>query len=216
MDARWILAGALTASAALGAACSSSSSSSNGGGGDAMDAGGGGGDGAASMDSGGGSGDAGASDAMMHHDGSEIDSGCSTTLHPTAAGTIYCPSVAAGSMDTMCTAMTQHCCMPSKMSGMMSTCVASGTACPAGGGNMGSKVWECSEPANCPSGQVCCATGTIGSGTCGAFQISMFGGTKCAASCAANEGVVCQAQSDCTTGACTPGTAGGATLGLCK
>lgn len=192
-----IAAGVATCGALF--ACSSSTSSGAGADGGAADA----------------SGDAGVADTSSvddgAHDGGGGDSACPTGFHPEPAGKTYCPSVAGDAGDSVC-ATGEHCCMPSKMTGMSSTC--STTAC-GGTGMMAPKDWACSAPSSCAAGK-CCAVGQIiAVGTCGLPQIQMFKSTTCAAACAAGEIVVCQAQSDCTTGTCTLATAGGAAIGIC-
>lgn len=190
------------AAACVGAFACSSSSSSGGG----ADAG-----------PGDASGDAGIADTSSTgdsaHDGGGGDSACPTSLHPEPVGKTYCPSVAGDGGDSVC-AVGEHCCMPSKMTGLSSTC--SGAAC-GGTGMMAPKDWACSAPSSCATaGDKCCAVGQIiMGGTCGLPQIQMFKSTMCEAACAAGEIVVCQAQSDCTTGTCTLATAGGAAIGIC-
>jgi hypothetical protein len=130
---------------------------------------------------------------------------------------VFCPfSGAPGAKNISC-AETEQCCQNAKGAGV-STCVAKGAACPIAAAT----VWECEDPSNCPMGQVCCAHSsaagtavTVGTDTCGSF-LSKFSGTKCAASCAAGELVVCEQQSECTMGTCTAVKPKGNDIGVCN
>ncbi len=137
---------------------------------------------------------------------------------PKPDGGIFCPfsATTTGGKDIYC-AETEQCCENAKGSGA-STCVAKGTACPV----TGATAWECEDPSNCAAGQVCCAHSsaagtpvTVGSDTCGPF-LSKFSGTKCAASCAAGELVVCEQQSECAMGTCTAVKPKGNDIGVCN
>jgi hypothetical protein len=189
------LAGAL-------AACSSDS----GGGAAAGDAGAGqdsaSGDGGATQDSASG-------DSAGMGDGGTAD--CGITFHPEPQGSTFCPSVAGDGGDQVCT-IGQHCCMPSKLTGMSSNCQA--TAC-GGTGMMAPKDWACSSPGSCGANEVCCGVGTVGGAGC-TLQVQMFKSTSCKATCDTTEFIVCQATTDCMTGTCEPATAGGAPIGICK
>ncbi len=131
-------------------------------------------------------------------------------------GGVFCPfSAPTGGKNIYC-AETQECCQNPKGTGV-STCEMKAAACPM----MTAVAWECEDKANCPTGQVCCAHSgtagtavTVGTDTCGAF-LSKFSGTKCAATCAAEELVVCEQQSDCTTGTCTAVKPKGNDIGVC-
>ena len=143
------------------------------------------------------------------------DCGTAAVLHPPKGdGGVYCPfSAPVGGKNLYCT-VTQECCENPKGGGV-STCETKGTACP----NASATVWECEDPSDCP-GQICCAHGsagtavTVGTDTCGAF-LSKFAGTKCAATCAAGELVVCEQQSECTSGTCTAVKPKGNAIGVC-
>lgn len=138
------------------------------------------------------------------------------TLHPPQAGVgVYCPySAVDGGRDISCATATQQCCETSSDDAGPSTCVQAGSACPAAG----STIWQCEDPSNCPTGQVCCAAATLEQDTvCGYFRAAPgFGGTHCAASCAAGELRVCEQQSECPSGTCTPFRAVGNSVGACR
>ena len=143
------------------------------------------------------------------------DCGAAAVLHPPKGdGGVYCPfSAPTGGKNLYCT-ITQQCCENPKGGGT-STCETKGTACP----NASATVWECEDPSDCP-GQKCCAHGsagtpvTVGTDTCGPF-LSKFAGTRCAAACAAGELVVCEQQSECTSGTCTAVKPKGNDIGVC-
>ncbi|HVH45581.1 MAG TPA: hypothetical protein VM925_24675 [Labilithrix sp.] len=99
----------------------------------------------------------------------------------------------------------------------------------------GSTTWECGDKNNCDDGQVCClvtwadagATDKVNIGksldkeipaSCGALQAFKQGGTKCAASCAADQIQLCSTTDDNCTGnqKCTPFTALFRDLAYCK
>ncbi len=137
---------------------------------------------------------------------------------PKADGGIFCPfsRTSTGGKDIYCLE-TEQCC-ENIMGAGASTCVAKGTACPV----MTATAWECEDPANCAAGQKCCAHSstagtpvTVGNDTCGAY-LSKFSGTKCAASCAVGELVVCEQQSECTMGTCTAVKPKGNDIGVCN
>lgn len=137
---------------------------------------------------------------------------------PKPDGGIFCPfsKTGAGGKDIYC-AETEQCC-ENVMGAGASTCVAKGTACPVATAT----VWECEDPANCPTGQQCCAHSsaagtavTVSTDTCGAY-LSKFSGTKCAATCAAGELVVCEQQSECAMGTCTAVKPKGNDIGVCN
>jgi hypothetical protein len=158
-----------------------------------------------------------------HDAGSPVDSGapvtdagCSapSTLHPPHAGstaTIYCPfGMGDAGASLYCDHGTQHCCEPSSGT---ATCEPSATPC------AGTAVdWQCQDPGDCPSGQVCCGMGTLVLGTtgCGNYA-SGFHGTRCATSCAAmTEIQMCTSDAECTGGTtCTPFRTHGAQVGGC-
>ena len=138
---------------------------------------------------------------------------------PKPDGGIFCPfsATAAGGKDIYCL-NTEQCFENVKGAGP-STCVAKGTACPVATAT----VWECEDPVNCVGGvaQKCCAhssaggTVTVATDTCGPY-LTKFSGTKCAATCAAGELVVCEQQSECTTGTCTAVKPKGNDIGVCQ
>jgi hypothetical protein len=154
-------------------------------------------------------------------DGAAQDAGseCGTAAKlfpPKPDGGTFCPfSAAAGGKDIYCT-NAQQCCENVKGAGV-STCETKGTACPIATAT----AWECEDPSNCAAGQKCCAHSgdagvvTVSSDTCGPF-LSKFSGTKCATTCAAGELVVCEQQSECTTGTCTAVKPKGNAIGVCK
>jgi hypothetical protein len=156
------------------------------------------------IDSGGG-GDAGA------------DCGKPLTLHPSPAdGGIHCPFSAVDGGKNISCARTDQCCQ-SPRNGPPSTCVTKGAACPTAD----STVWECEGPADCAGGQKCCAHSgdggvvTIQQDTCGHY-LSKFKGTQCAALCGPGELVVCESQSECTSGTCTAVEPKAHRIGVCK
>lgn len=144
------------------------------------------------------------------------DCGKAATLHPpTADGGMFCPFSAADGGKNIYCPVADQCCASAK-GGPPSTCVPKGSACPS----PADTVWQCEDPSDCPSAQKCCAHGgdagvTAQVDTCGAY-LSKFAGTRCAASCAANELVVCEAQSACATGTCTAVKPKGNDIGVCK
>ncbi|MDB5216629.1 MAG: hypothetical protein JWO86_4556 [Myxococcaceae bacterium] len=136
---------------------------------------------------------------------------------PKPDGGIFCPFSAADGGKNIYCKDTEQCC-ENVMGAGASTCVAKGTACPVATAT----AWECDDPANCAAGQKCCAHSsasgtpvTVGSDTCGPF-LSKFSGTKCAATCATGELVVCEQQSECTTGTCTAVKPKGNDIGVCN
>ncbi len=159
----------------------------------------------------GGPGDAGSGDAAN-------ECGMAAKLHPpTPDGGIYCPfSAADGGKNVYCTE-TQTCCeTPSGTS--PSTCVAGKTdTCPVAK----STAWQCEDPADCPSGQKCCAHSgdagavTVQADVCGPY-LSKFSGTRCASACSAGELVVCEEQAACPTGTCTAVKPKGNDIGVCR
>jgi hypothetical protein len=142
--------------------------------------------------------------------------GTAAVLHaPKPDGGVFCPfSAPTGGKNIYCS-VAQECCENPKGGGV-STCETKGSACP----NAAATVWECEDPSDCP-GQKCCAHGsagtavTIGTDTCGPY-LSKFSGTKCAATCAAGELVVCEQQSECTTGTCIAVKPKGNDIGVCQ
>lgn len=151
----------------------------------------------------------------------DAGSDCSTPAKlfpPKADGGIFCPfsRTTPTGKDLYCLE-TEQCCENVMGSGA-STCIAKGTACPI----TTATAWECEDPANCPAGQVCCAHSsaagtavTVASDTCGPY-LSKFSGTKCAASCATGELVVCKQQSECTMGTCTAVKPKDNDIGVCN
>ena len=171
-------------------------------------------DGASSGDSGSGSDGGTTTDSGGGKDAGP-DCGRPATLHPpTPDGGIFCPfSATDGGKNIYCPTADQ-CCASAK-GGPPSTCVLKGSACP----NPNDTVWQCEDPSDCP-GQKCCAHGgdagvTVKVDTCGSY-LSKFAGTRCAASCGADELVVCEAQSACSTGTCTAVNPKGNDIGVCK
>ena len=155
-------------------------------------------------------------DSSMTPQDAGSDCGTPAAFHaPKPDGGVYCPfSAPPGGKNLFCN-VTQECCENPKGSGV-STCETKGSACPV----TGATVWECEDPSDC-SGQKCCAHGTAGTAvtiatdTCGPY-LSKFAGTKCAATGAAGELVVCEQQSECTTGTCTAVKPKFNDIGVCK
>lgn len=144
------------------------------------------------------------------------DCGKPAALHaPKAGGGIFCPfSAPPGGKNVDC-AESEQCCQNPKGAGV-STCVTKGSACPVANAT----VWECEDPSNC-AGKLCCAhsgdggTVTIATDTCGNY-LSKFSGTRCSTVCAPGELVVCEQQSECSTGTCTAVKPKGNDIGVCK
>jgi hypothetical protein len=150
--------------------------------------------------------------------GAGSDCGKPPTLHPPKAGSVgvYCPfSATAGGKNVTCAAGQQCCETPT--SGTPSTCVAAGSACPVAK----STVWQCESAQDCGSGKKCCAHAadagavTVQQDTCGPY-LSHFSGTSCQTSCTAGELVVCEQQSDCSSGTCTAVKPKGNDIGVCN
>lgn len=99
----------------------------------------------------------------------------------------------------------------------------------------GSSTWECGDKNNCDDGQVCCMFTWADAGAmdkvnigksldkavpaaCGALQAFKQGGTRCAASCAADEIRLCGKTDDSCTGSqkCTPFAALYRDLATCR
>lgn len=99
----------------------------------------------------------------------------------------------------------------------------------------GSSAWECGDKNNCDDGQVCCLITWADAGpmdkvnigksldkdipaACNALQAFKQGGTRCAASCAADQIQLCSNSDDNCTGnqKCTPFTAQFRDLAYCK
>ncbi len=139
-----------------------------------------------------------------------------TTLHPPSADagtqTLYCPfSGVDGGKNDYCDTATQHCCEPK--SGTAS-CTPKATPCGAT-----ETDWECEDPvADCPSGQVCCGSGTIVKNpdpNCANYATG-FTGTHCATSCTATEITMCTSPAECTGGkTCLPFSTKGNQVGGC-
>lgn len=206
--------------ARAGAAAAAESSGSGGAAGTGGAAGSGGSitDGGAGGSAGGGTGGS-AGGGTGGSAGGSADAGqCKTpsTLHPPKAGdtaTIYCPfSSTDGGKNDYCTPQTQHCCEGSG-AGSTSSCVAAGTACATGDTD-----WQCEDPADCPTGTVCCGTGTlvVNSDPMCANYASHFTGTNCAASCAAGEITMCTSDGECGGKTCVPFETKGNQVGGCQ
>jgi hypothetical protein len=140
---------------------------------------------------------------------------CGTTpaLHPEAAPGVYCPFTATGA--TTCAAGDQ-CCEPPAANGQVSVCAAAGTGC----GVTNALVWQCEDALDCAAsaaGPVCCGVGAVTlDATCGFHRGTGFTGSHCAASCAAGEVHVCEAQAQCPAGTtCTPFKTNGLAMGAC-
>ena len=138
------------------------------------------------------------------------------TLHPpTGTNGVYCPfSGVDGGRDLTCARVTQQCCETPSDDAGASTCESVGAACPAAG----STIWECEDAVDCASGKSCCGAAVVESDpVCNYLRAAPgFGGTRCKATCGAGEVVICQQQSGCTTGTCTPLRAAGNSVGTCR
>jgi hypothetical protein len=155
--------------------------------------------------------------------GSDFDTGGGTdtgtcgkvpTLHPETAAGVYCPfSGVDGGANLTCSA-GQICCETPESAGVPSTCIAGGP-CPV---SM-STSWECDSPVDCEAssaGPVCCGTAVVNVATgCGYDFLTSFTGTQCATSCGAGQFTVCESNSDCGGGTCTPTKAQGSDIGNC-
>lgn len=130
------------------------------------------------------------------------------------AQTLYCPfSGADGGPNVDCNPGTEHCCEP-KMGEAL--CEPTATPC----ADPKATDWHCEDPiADCPTGQVCCGTGTLMKNTdpmCANFA-SGFKGTHCAASCTATEIEMCTDDAECGAGkTCLPFRTKGAQVGGCN
>lgn len=130
------------------------------------------------------------------------------------AQTLYCPfSGADGGPNVDCNPGTEHCCEP-KMGEAL--CEPTATPC----ADPKATDWHCEDPvADCPTGQVCCGTGTLMKNPdpmCANFA-SGFKGTHCAASCTAIEIEMCTDDAECGAGkTCLPFRTKGAQVGGCN
>ena len=217
----WLALGAaLVASAGVNvAACSSSDSGTgnptSGGGGDASR------DGTTSGDDGSTTGDDGGGG------GSDAGADCSKVpkLHPEPDAGVYCPFQAdSGAGASSNCAANQHCCIYAQDAGRSSECLPNGTLCFGetmvdGGLSVatGGADFECNEPGDCPSaGDQCCLNGTpTKDPTCGTYFGSKVHGAFCKPSCTAGEFVICETQTECTTGTCTPFSTKTIQIGAC-
>ena len=165
----------------------------------------------------GGSGTAG-SDAT----GGAAGAKCSTvtTLHPPNAdagtATLYCPFAngGAGAPSVYCHAQMEHCCEGAV--GEATMCAPLATPCP----QAKPTDWVCEDPADCPSGSVCCSNpgASIGLGDpgCGNFASKMTG-TLCAKSCDATSIQICTSDAQCGAGkTCIPFGKSGNQVGGCS
>ncbi|MFI5302353.1 MAG: hypothetical protein ACHREM_30030, partial [Polyangiales bacterium] len=116
-----------------------------------------------------------------------------------------------------CTPGSQHCCETASAAAGPALCTATGTAC-----TTGSTDWGCTQPSDCPSGQVCCIDNTPPAGMdtgCTYYFLHKFTGTVCAATCAsATQLQLCQGgATDCPSGqTCQHVSAKGADFGFCQ
>jgi hypothetical protein len=140
------------------------------------------------------------------------------SLYPESAPGVYCPFSTAGSGGKAGTcAAGQECCEP--YSGT-STCEAAGSTCPVVGSGS-STVWSCLEAMDCPSGQICCGTGTLteepACGTNPAYaKVTGLKSTNCAASCGSNF-ILCGTNAQCPSGqTCVATAAQGQDFGHCS
>jgi hypothetical protein len=165
------------------------------------------------------------------------DSGGSTCatppalFEPTDAG-LYCPYDYGpdGGGAAHCKVGTQICCLSPSTDAGSSVCSASSATptCAAAG----FQVWQCSSPAECAgnaNGTTCCLTaGPVEADpNCSGFQKTKgFDSTTCTtpAKCTGTVTVgaftddltvVCEKQSDCATGTCTPIKTSGTAIGAC-
>ncbi len=209
----WLLGGALlVGSGGLMIACSSSDNTGNPSTGGGTDSGTGGHDGSTSgSDSGtGGQDSGGSSDA-----GTGSECGTTPALHPSDAGSIYCPF---GPDGGAITCQNEACCISGKVGSAFppSTCAMAGQC--NFQADAGNTEIDCEQSADCPSGQVCCGGGPAPQQVqgCGYYQEKGMQYAKCAASCQAAEWQICSSNADCTGGkTCTPTKIKGAGIGFC-
>jgi hypothetical protein len=165
---------------------------------------------------------------------------CLAKLRPNAAAGPFCPFVPKpdGGVGVNC-ATGETCCLGSAKLGVdagfdPSECKAGGaTACaPASDPKQNPSNFECTEKDDCATGQVCCIVPFLmaldggpsakpGTGTNANKCVIARGenGTRCKATCAANDLQGCQQDSDCTTGTCTSisvGPGDRVQMGYCK
>jgi hypothetical protein len=149
----------------------------------------------------------------------------SVAFHPTEAG-LYCPYTTSGADggSGYCAAGSEHCCESPSTDAGASLCAATGTACVSTWTD-----WGCSQPSDCPSGQICCINNKPPAGMdtgCSYYYLHSFTGTVCATSCdtpSSTTGTATQLQlcqggaTDCPTGqTCQHVAAKGADFGFCQ
>ncbi len=134
----------------------------------------------------------------------------------------YCPfSKVDGGSSMYCLSATEECCETTADAGIPSSCQPlTGGTCAAG-----STIWQCDDPAECPSATpVCCA---LGNGTknpvieetagCTDHYASEMTGTKCVATGACTTIVMCTSDAECTGGmTCLPFRKAGNSVGGCQ
>ena len=139
------------------------------------------------------------------------------TLHPPHpdAGTanLFCPfSNPDGGASLYCNSGTQHCCEPTSGT---AACQPTATAC-----GTTDTDWQCEDPGvDCPTGSMCCGTGTLVINTdprgCANYA-SGFHGTHCSTTCTAAEIRMCTSDGECATGQhCIPFKTKGNQVGGC-
>jgi hypothetical protein len=139
-------------------------------------------------------------------------------LYPTTADKgVFCPySGVDGGKDINCPKSTA-CCQTQKASDGDSKCQPLGSACPATDSGVPAWNWECEDSVNCGTGKVCCGAVTLEPNPDCPYSFGKdLTKTACKTTCAADEKVICQAQSSCTTGTCTPFRISETWMGTCK
>lgn len=222
----WVMGAALAVSASgtlvMGSAACSSSSGNGGGSSSGGGSGSSSGGADSSVDSPSGD-DGGTSDTGTAADGSGSSSGggdasaCKTppSLHPGAAGAIFC-GYGAGDAGSITCAAGQECCIGNGTSSAgyaPDECSTYGTPCTNSTIDAGGLPVECEQTSDCTvnngdaGGYVCCLQGVTGgpqpvAGCPGDYKATGGKGVACeqATSCAAGESQVCSADTDCPTG----------------
>ena len=164
-----------------------------------------------------GAGADGASNPMPDSGHDNLDAGASADCgHPpklldASAVGLHCPNLTEGGAPGTCAA-GEHCCEQSSAAGVPSTCASSCADVDA------EADWACQDPSQCGSGLACCGKGIVKTlAGCTFPEVSKFTGTRCAASCAASEFVVCEQSSECPSGqTCRAAKARGGELGICR
>jgi hypothetical protein len=159
-----------------------------------------------------------------------VDCGRPATIRTSPEAGPFCPFQAPGSRSNC--ALGSTCCLQGQ--GTPSVCaVGTAEACPevATDGGVPATRWECDENSDCGEGNACCLVGSGGdagapravplSAACSSqFRLVGGRGTRCKASCAADDVEVCNAvdggTSPCTAGTCVAVSTFGKDLGVCR